>query len=178
MATHIDDAGELSLAQLAIELEDLESDGDLDTVQHYTIDAGFIFVTKGSARVLVRMQAPNASKGTMDDVPSGAEIIRISTEAVSGLSKLTPSERLLIYEQLGAFAYNCSSARIDEDGVLILATSLTTTNLSLEYCATFIADFADFVDKIDTDLAKQWDGLTNLDEGPASEQGRTNHAEY
>jgi hypothetical protein len=169
---------DFDLEELSRALEDLESDSEIDTVQHYGSDAGFIFVTRGSARVLVTMQVPNPADSTMDDVSSGAHIIRIYTEAVSGLSKLSKIEKLHIYDYLGKLSYNCASARITDDGVLILGTSLPAQLLTPEYCAHVVAEFADFVDSIDSDIAEQYGGLTYLDEGPASEQGRTNHAEY
>ena len=168
----------LTLENIFVALNKMEGWGEIDSVSMYGSANPYIFVGRGSARVLVKYLNEPGEEYEVDQLISDGSLIELWSMVATELKNLTQDNKIEIYEFIGSRHFRVGAPRIDSEGTLFLESTLPAEDLSSMYCARYIAEFVDFVDTIDSDIAKRWDGLTIIDEGPDRDQGSANHAEY
>jgi hypothetical protein len=170
----------LTLQDIYYELEEIEDQEQLDNVLLYSSDTPYIVATRGSSKVFVTVKHYREIDKPLEvnqEIPE-TEMIELWSHVVRSMQHTTQTKKLELYEYIYSRVFKCGIAEIDSEGSLYLSSTLPTKSLSSEYCARYIAEFAEFCDGIDTHIAQNWDGLTARDEGPELDQGSTNHAEY
>lgn len=170
----------LTLEDIRYELEELQDRKELDDVRIYSSDTPYIVVTRGSSNVFVTVKHFTEIEeplGVDQQIPE-SEMVELWSLVVRSMQNTTQTNKLELYEYIYSRVFKCGIAEIDSEGSLYLSCTLPTEALTSEYCARYIVEFADFIDRIDTHIAQHWDGLTARDEGPELDQGSTNHAEY
>jgi hypothetical protein len=168
----------LTLENIFEALDEIEDRGEIDSARMYDSANPYIVVRRGSSNVIVRYLNEPGEEHEVDQIIFDGSLIELWSMVVTGLKNLTQENKIEIYEFIGSRVFRVGPAKIDSEGTLFLESTLPAEDLSPMYCARYIAEFVDFVDGIDSDIAKRWDGLTAIDEGPDRDQGSANHAEY
>ena len=176
----MEESDSLTLEDIYFELEDIEEQKQLDDVRLYSSDTPYVVVTRGSCNVYVTVKHYQETEKALpadQEIPE-TEMIELWSHVVRSMQHASQTKNLELYGYLSSRVFRCGIAEIDSEGSLYLSCTLPAKSLTAEYCARYIAEFADFVDGIDTEIAQRWDGLTARDEGPEIDQGSTFHAEY
>jgi hypothetical protein len=167
----------LTIEQLYESLTAIEEDGEVDSVRMYS-SADHIVVRKGSSNVIVKFLNSRGEEHEIDEPFDDGTLIELWSMVATELKDLTQENRLEIFEFIGTRVYRVGAPSIDSEGTLTLESTLPAEDISSRYCARYITEFVSFVDRIDSDIAKRWNGLTWIDEGPDRDQGSANHAAY
>lgn len=167
----------ITLEQLFESLNDIEEDGEVDSVRMYSA-ANHIVVRRGSSAVIVKFLNDQGEQHEADDLIEPGTLVELWSMVATELKNLTQDNRIELYEFIGSRIFRAGAPSIDSEGTLTLESTLPAQDLGVQYCARYIAKFVSFVDRIDTEIAQRWNGLTWLDEGPDRDQGSANHASY
>jgi hypothetical protein len=167
----------LTLEQLFESLNDFEEEEEVDSVRMYSA-ANHIVVRRGSSAVIVKLLNAQGQQHEADEIVEQGTLVELWSMVATELKNLTQDNRIELYEYIGSRVFRTGAPSIDSEGTLTLESTLPAQDLSVRYCARYIAEFVSFVDRIDTQIAQRWNGLTWLDEGPDRDQGSANHASY
>lgn len=171
----------LTLRNVYRALKALEEDGEIESARLYQFEDPYVQVIQGSAGALIDAEICLAEEDDQTDVDQNLtedDWLKIESQVVFNLAKLPQKQKLEIYEFIGGQEQLSGTPLIDGEGNLIMSVSLPCVALTPEYAAQFVAKWIQNIDEIDTDIAKRWDGLTIIDEGPNQDQGGATHARY
>lgn len=171
----------LTLRNIHRALVVLEEDREIESSRLFQFEDPYIQVVQGSAGALIDAEIfleEEDDEHSVDDNLTEDDWLKIESQVVFNLAKLSRTEKLEIYEFIGNQEHLSGTPLIDGEGNLIMSVSLPCVALTPEYAAQFVAKWIQNIDEIDTDIAKRWDGLTIIDEGPNQDQGGATHARY
>lgn len=171
----------LTLRNVYRALKALEEDGEIESARLFQFEDPYVQVIQGSAGALIDAEICLAEEDDQTDVDQNLtedDWLKIESQVVFNLAKLPQKQKLEIYEFIGGQEHLSGTPLIDGEGNLIMSVALPCVALTPEYAAQFVAKWIQNIDEIDTDIAKKWDGLTIIDEGPNQDQGGATHARY